>query len=262
MGEQHTTPSAAPVRVALFVTCLADLYRPAVGFAALSLLESAGCTVVVPQGQTCCGQPQWNSGDRAGAQKIAKKMIAAFEAEPVDYIVAPSGSCIGMVQDWPLIFDTDPSWKARAEAIAAKAWELTSFLVDIRGWSDSHARLDGVAAYHDSCTGKRKLGIQAQPRQLLAAVEGLEVRDLSEPEECCGFGGTFCVKYGEISTRMVSDKAKDIIATGADTLLAGEVGCLLNMSGRLKRMGSPIRCRHVAEVLAGLTDGAAIGEGE
>jgi L-lactate dehydrogenase complex protein LldE len=262
MGDQQTTDSRASARVALFVTCLADLYRPSVGFAALSLLESAGCHVVVPQGQTCCGQPQWNSGDRAGAQKIARTMITAFEAESVDYIVAPSGSCIGMVQDWPQVFDTDAIWKPRAEAIAAKAWELTSFLVDVRGWSDVQARLDGIAAYHDSCTGKRKLGIQAQPRQLLAAVKDLEVRDLNEPEECCGFGGTFCVKYGEISTRMVSDKAKDIISTGADTLLAGEVGCLLNMSGRLKRMGSPIHCRHVAEVLAGFTDGAAIGEGE
>lgn len=266
MGENNhasaAPPMESPVRVALFVTCLADLYRPAVGFAALSLLESAGCEVIVPKGQTCCGQPQWNSGDRAGSQRIARGMIGIFEAESVDYIVAPSGSCIGMVRDWPQVFEGEPSWKSRAEAIANKAWELTSFLVDVRGWTDIQARLDGVAAYHDSCTGKRKLGIVAQPRALLAGVEGLEVRDLSQPEECCGFGGTFCVKYGEISTRMVTDKANDIIGTGADTLLAGEVGCLLNMSGRLKRMGSPIRCRHVAEVLAGFTDGAAMGEGD
>jgi L-lactate dehydrogenase complex protein LldE len=262
MGENNHASAAPPVRVALFVTCLADLYRPAVGFAALSLLEAAGCEVIVPKGQTCCGQPQWNSGDRAGSQRIARGMIEVFEAEAVDYIVAPSGSCIGMVHDWPQVFENEPSWKSRAEAVANKAWELTSFLVDQRGWTDIQARLDGIAAYHDSCTGKRKLGISAQPRALLAGVEGLEVRDLNQPEECCGFGGTFCVKYGEISSRMVTDKANDIISTGADTLLAGEVGCLLNMNGRLKRMGSPIRCRHVAEVLAGFTDGAAMGEGE
>lgn len=271
MVEQSSTPVSettsessrpASVRVAFFVTCLTDLYRPSVGFASIALLEQAGCEVIVPEGQTCCGQPQWNSGDRKGAQKVVRRMIEVFEADPVDYVVAPSGSCIGMVQDWPMLFEDDPSWAARARAISDKAWELTSFLVDVRGWSDIHARLDGVAAYHDSCTGKRKLGVQAQPRALLSRVEGLEVRDLNQPEECCGFGGTFCVKYGEISTRMVTDKAEDIISTGADTLLAGEVGCLLNMSGRLKRMGSPIRCRHVAEVLANMADTPAMGEGE
>lgn len=260
MKTAQTPPP--PRRVALFITCLADLYRPAVGFATVALLEQAGCEVVVPQGQTCCGQPQWNTGDRKGAQKLARKMITAFEQERVDAIVAPSGSCIGMVKDWPQVFDGEPEWQARAQVIADQAWELTSFLIDGLGWSDVQAHLDGIAAYHDSCTGKRKLGIVSQPRALLAKVDGLEVRDLSAPEECCGFGGTFCVKYGDISGRMVTDKAQDIIGTGADTLLAGDVGCLLNMQGRLRRLGSPIKVRHVAEVLANMGDEPAFGEGE
>lgn len=247
-------------RVALFVTCLADLYRPSVGFAALSLLETAGCEVCVPDGQTCCGQPQWNSGDRAGAQRVAKAMIPLFEDS--DYVVAPSGSCIGMVKDWPSVLKTDPAWQQRAQAVADKAWELTSFLVDVMGMETVEGALEGAAAYHDSCTGLRKLGIKAQPRQLLKGIRGLDVRELSEPEECCGFGGTFCVKYGDISSRMVGDKARDIESTGADMILAGEVGCLLNMSGRLKRDGSHVQARHVAEVLAGLTGTPAIGEAE
>lgn len=247
-------------RVALFVTCLADLYRPSVGFAALSLLEAAGCEVCVPEGQTCCGQPQWNSGDRKGAQRVARSMIPLFE--DCDYVVAPSGSCIGMVKDWPMVFDAAPEWQRRARAVAEKAWELTSFLVDVMKMDSVDSALEGSAVYHDSCTGLRKLGIKAQPRQLLKGVRGLEVRDLSEPEECCGFGGTFCVKYGDISSRMVGDKARDIEGSGAGMVLAGEVGCLLNMAGRLHRDGSRVKARHVAEVLAGMTDTPPIGEAE
>ncbi len=246
--------------VALFVTCLADLYRPSVGFAALTLLERAGCRVTVPEGQTCCGQPQWNGGDRAGARRVAKSMIPLFE--DADYVVAPSGSCIGMVKDWPEVFEGDAAWRPRAQAIADKAWELTSFLADVMKLERVDGTFSGVAAYHDSCTGLRKLGIKDQPRKLLSGIAGLEVRDLAEPEECCGFGGTFAVKNGEISTRMVSDKTRDIEATGADLLLAGEVGCLLNMAGRLQRDGSTVKARHVAEVLAGLTDTPPIGEAE
>lgn len=250
MREPASQAAAAPV-VGLFVTCLVDLYRPSVGFAALTLLERAGCTVVVPEGQTCCGQPAWNSGDRATTRALAERLIAAYEG--FDHVVLPSASCAGMVRDYPQVFAGDPAWLARAEALAAKTWELTSFLTDVLGWDDVQAAYDGVAAYHDSCTGLRKFGIKDQPRRLLSKVAGLSVRDLAEPEECCGFGGTFCVKFEDISARMVSDKAEDIIATGADTLLAGEVGCLLNMAGRLKRLGSPIRARHVAEVLADAT---------
>ncbi|PHK93322.1 Fe-S oxidoreductase [Pseudoroseomonas rhizosphaerae] len=239
-------------RVALFVTCLVDLYRPSVGFAAIRLLEQAGCQVEVPRLQTCCGQPAYNSGDRATARDLARPVIDAFL--PYDHVVAPSGSCAGMIaKHYPGLFDNDPHYRARAEALAARTHELVSFLVDVRGVERVQARHAGVAAYHDSCSGLRELGIRAQPRRLLAGVEGLTVKELAEPELCCGFGGTFCVKYPEISTRMVSDKVKDIEATGADTLLAGDMGCLLNMAGRLHRQGSPVQVRHVAEVLADMT---------
>jgi L-lactate dehydrogenase complex protein LldE len=250
-----------PPRVALFVTCLVDLYRPSVGFAALKLLERAGCKVEVPGTQTCCGQPAYNSGDRRTAQDLARQVIDAFL--PYDYAVAPSGSCAGMISHhYPGLFgDTDPHYRGKAEALAAKTHELTSFLVDVMGLSEVAARHEGVAAYHDSCSGLRELGVKAQPRALLGSVTGLELRELSEPEACCGFGGTFCVKYPDISLRMVGDKTKDIAGTGADMLLAGDLGCLLNMAGRLSREGSAIRAYHVAEVLADTArDTPAIGE--
>jgi len=247
-------------RVALFVTCLVDLYRPSIGFAAIKLLEDAGCEVVVPQSQTCCGQPGFNSGDRKSAQEIARQVIAAFLA--YDYVVAPSGSCAGMISHhYPSLFaDSDPTERGRAEALAAKTHELVSFLTDVLKVGRVEASYPGSIAYHDSCAGLRELGIKAQPRRLLETVQGLDIKELAEPEICCGFGGTFCVKYPEISTRMVSDKTRDITATGADTLLAGDLGCLLNLAGRLKREGSAIRVRHVAEVLAGMTEAAPIGD--
>ncbi len=239
-------------RVALFVTCLVDLHRPTVGFAAIKLLEDAGCQVEVPRNQTCCGQPAYNSGDRATAQAIARDVLRAFEG--YDYVVVPSGSCGGMLKHHlPHLFDDDPNLRDRADALAARTWELVGFLTEVMGVTGTGAAYDGIATYHDSCSGLRELGLKAQPRALLAGVAGLELREMTDPEVCCGFGGTFCVKYPEISTRMVQDKARDISATGADTLLAGDMGCLLNMAGRLSREGSPVRVRHVAEVLAGMT---------
>lgn len=251
----------AKPRVALFVTCLVDLYRPTVGFAAIRLLEEAGCEVVVPEAQTCCGQPAFNGGDRRTAQEIARQVIDTFS--PYDYVVAPSGSCGGMMaHHYPGLFgDTDPHYRGKAEAMAAKTHELVSFLTDVMGMERVKAHYDGTVTYHDSCAGLRELGVKTQPRRLLDSVEGLAVAELSEPEICCGFGGTFCVKYPDISTRMVSDKVKDIQGTGADTLLAGDMGCLLNMAGRLRREGSPVHVRHVAEVLADMADEAPpIGE--
>ncbi|MFC0386518.1 (Fe-S)-binding protein [Muricoccus vinaceus] len=247
-------------RVALFVTCLVDLYRPSVGFAAIRLLEEAGCLVEVPSTQTCCGQPAYNSGDRATARDLARPVIDAFLG--FDHVVAPSGSCAGMIaHHYPSLFEDDPAYRGKAEALAARTHELTSFLVDVMGFTAPRPAYDGVAAYHDSCSGLREMGVRAQPRRLLAGVPGLTVKELAEPELCCGFGGTFCVKYPAISTRMVTDKVADIRATGADTLLAGDLGCLLNMAGRLKREGSDLRVRHVAEVLAGMTgEVAPIGE--
>jgi L-lactate dehydrogenase complex protein LldE len=247
-------------RVALFVTCLVDLYRPSVGFAALKLLRDAGCDVEVPRAQTCCGQPAYNSGDRATARELARGIIETFGG--FDYVVAPSGSCGGMLREHlPHLFDDDPNMKARATAFGARCYELVGFLADVMGVREVEAAYEGVATYHDSCCGLREMGVKAQPRALLASVAGLSLTEMKEPEVCCGFGGTFCVKYPAISTRMVGDKTRDIAATGADTLLAGDVGCLLNMAGKLKREGSAIRVRHVAEVLAGMTgDLPPIGE--
>jgi L-lactate dehydrogenase complex protein LldE len=254
-------PATRPRRVALFVTCLVDLFRPSVGFAAVKLLEEAGCTVDVPPLQVCCGQPAYNSGDRATTRAIAAQIIDAFEG--YDAVVAPSGSCGGMLSHhYPGLFDDDPAMKARAENLAGRSFELMSFLVDVLGVNKVAARYDGAVTYHDSCSGLRELGVKEQPRGLLGTVQGLKLREMKTPEICCGFGGTFCVKYPEISNAMVGEKSADIAATGADTLLAGDLGCLMNMAGKLQREGSTIRVRHVAEVLAGMGDLPAIGEPE
>jgi len=249
-------------RVALFVTCLVDIHRPSVGFAAIQLLEAAGCQVEVPRAQTCCGQPAYNSGDRATTRALLESYLEAFAG--YDYVVVPSGSCGGMLREhMPQLFDDDPNLRARADALAAKTYELISFLTDVRGVTSTNAAYAGTVTYHDSCAGLRELGVKDQPRVLLGQVAGLKLAEMTEPEVCCGFGGTFCVKYPDISTRMVADKTRDIAATGADTLLAGDMGCLLNMAGRLHREGSAIKVRHVAEVLAGMTDMVApIGVGK
>jgi L-lactate dehydrogenase complex protein LldE len=243
--------------VGLFVTCLVDLIRPAVGFAAVKLLQDAGCTVEVPT-QTCCGQPAFNSGDRKTTRRIAEQVIAAFE--PYDYVVAPSGSCAGMLKThYPELFEDDPAWAPRVSAFCAKTHELVSFLVDVLKVDKVAARHDGTVTYHDACSGLRELGIKAQPRRLLASVQGLTLKELYDSDVCCGFGGTFCVKYPDISNTIVTKKAEHVAASGAGTLLAGDLGCLMNMAGKLQRLGKPVQVRHVAEVLAGM-DEPAIGE--
>jgi L-lactate dehydrogenase complex protein LldE len=240
-------------RVGLFVTCLVDLFRPAVGFSAVKLLEDAGCAVEVPRAQTCCGQPAYNSGDKEDTRAIARQVISAFEG--FDYVVAPSGSCAGMIKEhYPALFADEPATFQRAQHLAKRTYELVSFLADVMKVTSVAARYEGVATYHDSCSGLRELGVKEQPRRLLRSVEGLRLAELPGAEVCCGFGGTFCIKYPDISEKMAADKAADIAATGADTLLAGDMGCLLNMAGKLTRMGHAVRVRHVAEVLAGLTD--------
>lgn len=246
-------------RVALFVTCLVDLFRPSVGFAAVRLLEAAGCAVSVPRAQTCCGQPAFNSGDRRTTEALARGLVAAFA--DFDHVVAPSGSCAGMLRrHLPELFEDDPAMHARAVDLAGRCWELTSFLTDLRGMSVVDAELSARVTYHDSCSGLRELKVREQPRRLLGSVRGLELVELAESEVCCGFGGTFCVKYPEISTRMVSNKAANAMASGADLLLAGDLGCLMNIAGRLKRLGSPLQVRHVAEVLAGELQAPPIAE--
>jgi L-lactate dehydrogenase complex protein LldE len=245
-------------RVGLLVTCLVDLFRPSVGFAAVKLLEDAGCVVEVPSAQTCCGQPAFNSGDRKVAIDIARQVIATFE--PYDYVVAPSGSCGGHLhKHYPELFADDPAWADRAERFAAKSHELISFLADVRGMRSVDARFSGTVTYHDSCSGLRELGVHDQPRRLLKSVEGLTLTELKDANVCCGFGGTFCVKYPDISNAIVERKTAMIAATGATTVLAGDVGCLMNMAGKLQRQNIPVAARHVAEVLAGMTDEPPIG---
>ncbi|MDX2101085.1 MAG: (Fe-S)-binding protein [Alphaproteobacteria bacterium] len=246
-------------RVALFVTCLVDLYRPSVGFAAVSLLERAGCTVEVPAQQTCCGQPAFNSGDRATAKAIARQVLAAFQG--YDYVVVPSGSCGGMIRShFPELFVDEPDTALQVEHLAARTYELVSFLVDVLGVTETGApAFPRTVTYHDSCSGLRELGVKAQPRALLSKVEGVSLTELPGAEICCGFGGTFCVKYPDISDKMVGEKAADIERTGAEVLLAGDLGCLLNMAGKLSRQGSRVEVRHVAEVLAGTADAPPIG---
>lgn len=246
-------------RVGLFVTCLVDLVRPQVGFAAVKLLEQAGCEVVVPEVQTCCGQPAWNAGANQHAADIAKAAIAAFEG--FDYVVAPSGSCAGMIKrHYPEVFEHDAAWLKRARALAAKTHELMSFLVKVRGVQGVTAQYAKSVCIHDSCSSLREMGVKAEPRALLSSVGGVTIKELSDPNTCCGFGGLFSVKYPEISERMADDKIADACATGADTLVGGDLGCLLHLKGRMARQGKRLEVRHAAEVLADMGGEPALGE--
>jgi len=253
-------PEEAPrPRVGLFVTCLVDLFRPTVGFAAIKLIEAAGCDVAVPASQTCCGQPAYNSGDRRDAQAIARQVVADFEG--FDYVVAPSGSCAATLKHhYPELLADDPVWQSRVTAFSDKVHELVSFLVDVRGMTAVVAAFAGTVTYHDSCSGLRELGVAVQPRRLLASVDGLTLAEMADADVCCGFGGTFCVKYPEISNAIVEKKTANIAATGAGTVLAGDLGCLMNVAGKLQRQKVAVQARHVAEVLAGMTDAPPIGE--
>ena len=239
------------MRVGLFVTCLVDLMRPSIGFAAIRLLEAGGAEVYVPPQQTCCGQPGYNSGDRAGAKTLAAKVVAEFEG--CDFLVAPSGSCSGMIKThYADLFRDDPALLRRAAALAAKTYELTGFLVDVLKLATVPGSLAATITYHDSCAGLREMGVKRQPRELLAKVPGLKLAELTGCETCCGFGGTFALKYGEISTRLADNKCQDIAASGADAVVLGDLGCMLNIEGRLRRRGdAKTRVLHVAEVLAG-----------
>ena len=251
-GPQMPTGDSKQPRVGLFVTCLVDIVRPSVGFAAVRLLQAAGCDVAVPAAQTCCGQPAYNSGDREAARSLAEQTIAAFDG--FDYVVAPSGSCAAMLKcHFPRLMAGEAEAEARARAFAERVWELVSFLVDVRKLTSVPGAFAGRVAYHDGCSGLRELGIKRQPRQLLAGVPGVELIELAEPETCCGLGGLFCVKYPDISNAMVCKKTAAVAAARPELLLSGELGCLLNIAGKLAREGSRVGCRHIAEVLAGET---------
>ena len=237
--------------VGLFVTCLVDLVRPNIGFAALRLLEQAGYTVEVPATQTCCGQPAYNSGDREGARRLAEKVLDEFES--YDYVVAPSGSCAGMIRaHYADLFAGDPALTARFANLQGRVYELTDFLVRVAQVETLSSTFTGQVTYHDSCSGLRELGVSAQPRALLARLPGVTLTEMKDCQACCGFGGTFALKYGDISTAIVDEKCASIHATGADAVVLGDLGCILNIEGRLRRTGDTrTRVLHVAEVLAG-----------
>lgn len=246
------------LHVGLFVTCLVDLFRPQIGFAAVKLLENAGCRVSVPL-QTCCGQPAYNNGDNKDAKKLAVQTLEAFEK--FDYLVIPSGSCGGMIsKHYPELFANDAVMLERTQHLANKTYELISFLLDVLGITQVDAHYEHTVTYHDACSGLRELGIKQQSRQLLASVKGINLNELPNSEVCCGFGGTFCIKYSEISDKIVTEKINHIQSTAADTLLAGDLGCLLNIAGKLQRCNHSIKVLHVAEVLADMADDPGIGE--
>ncbi|HED14488.1 MAG TPA: (Fe-S)-binding protein [Gammaproteobacteria bacterium] len=246
-------------RVALFATCLVDFFRPAVGFASARLLEAAGCRVEVPDGQTCCGQPAFNSGDDASARAIARQVIALFAS--YDYVVAPSGSCAGMIKcHYPKLFSDDLDMLEQARQLAEKTFELTQFLVDICSYQLPSQQLQATLAYHDSCSGVREMGIYEQPRSLLTAISGLTLTTPKEADSCCGFGGTFCVKYPAISARLLKNKQTALTDTDADLISGGDLGCLLNIAGGLRRAGDKTKVYHVAELLDGCAGQAGIGE--
>lgn len=241
-------------RIGLFVTCLVNSMRPSVGFAAIKLLEQAGCDVEVPELQACCGQPAFNSGDDEGTREIARQLIETFEG--FDYVVVPSGSCGGMIRThFPGLFLDQPEWLKRARKLADRTHELLSFLADVCDWQPSGVKLDVTCTYHDSCSGLRELGVYEQPRKLLAAVDGLILVPMERSTECCGFGGTFCVKYPDISNAIVGEKVDNVLASNAQVLLGGDMGCLMNMAGKFNREGHHgVTAMHTAEVLAGMAD--------
>lgn len=255
-GKVSANPQPRPT-VALFATCLVELLRPRIAVAAAALIEAAECDVVLPKGQTCCGQPAYNAGDRSSAAALARRTIRLLE--PYDAVVVPSGSCAGMIaRHYPALFDEGSAWRRRADAVAARTWELTGFLAARRPDLATGARFEGLCAYHDSCSCLRDMGVRDAPRTLLARVAGLEIADLPGAQVCCGFGGTFAVDYADISDRLAIDKCREILETGADIVAAADLGCLLQLAGKFHRANVPIGLYHVAEVLAGI-DGPPIG---
>ena len=242
--------AAGSPNVLLLPTCLVDMFRPVVGFSAMDLLQRAGCQVAVSRNLSCCGQPAYNSGARSLAVRLAKRVIA--ESEPYEFVVLPSGSCAGMLRRHYLgLFAGHGDWEPRARALAEKTFELVSFLTDVRKVEKIDLKFSRQVTYHDSCSGLRELGLWAQPRALLRSIAALSLVETAGGEVCCGFGGLFCVKYPEISDRMVSDKCAAVAASGAKVLLGADLGCLVNIAGKLSRLGSEVEVRHVAEVLAG-----------
>jgi L-lactate dehydrogenase complex protein LldE len=238
------------VKVSLFVTCLVDQLCPSVGVATVEVLRRAGCEVVFDKRQTCCGQPAFNTGYRKEASKFAKRFIEIFESSDAEAIVSPSGSCTAMVKHFHELFPNEPEWRHRAEKIAAKTHEFGSFLVNVLKVEDVGATFAGKLTWHDACHGLRDLGIRSEPRKLLKNVKGAEFVEMQNADVCCGFGGTFSVKYPEISAGMLDNKIEMIDRSGAKTVVACDASCLMQIGGRLSRIESKVRTKHLAEILA------------
>lgn len=235
--------------VTLFIQCLVDGIFPEVGEAVVGIFRKLGVSLTCPTRQTCCGQPAFNSGYQGEARLAARRFIEIFQT--AETIVCPSGSCVTMVRHhYPQLFADDAAWLQRAQEVAAKTFELTEYLVDILGVDDLGARYNGVVTYHDSCHLLRNLRVKEQPRSLLRKIAGAEFVEMNDSDRCCGFGGSFSFKYADISAAMAEDKVNNIIASGADTVVGCDMGCLMNIQGMLSRKGSSIRAVHIAQLLA------------
>jgi len=236
-------------RVSLFVTCIVDQLFPNVGMAMAEVLERAGCAVDFPEAQTCCGQPAFNSGFRHEAREVARHFLSVFSK--AEYIVVPSGSCTSMItHHFEDIFQKEPASLEASRALKPRVWEFSNFLLEVLGAEDVGAELHEVVTYHDSCHALRELRIKEGPRRLLRHVRGLELREMDIPEECCGFGGTFSVKFDELSGAMARTKIDSVMRTGASTVVSIDSSCLMQLRGALARADLPIRTMHLAEVLA------------
>jgi len=235
------------VKVSLFITCICDLLAPKVGKDTVDLLERYGCDVEFPTAQTCCGQPAYNSGYLKQSKRAMKQMMKAFK--DATYVVGPSGSCVGMIKQYPNIFATDSKWAEEANKLAHKTYELSQFLVDVLHIEEIDSTFQGKVTYHPSCHMSRLLGEREAPQKLLASIQGIELIDLPQQDICCGFGGTFAINYKDISAEMVKEKTSHIQSTGTHYIVGADMACLLNIKGRLKREGSHIKVKHIAEVL-------------
>ena len=238
------------MRVSLFITCLVDQLWPSVGTSTVEVLRRAGCEVVFDERQTCCGQPAFNTGYRTEARKLAKRFIEIFEEGKTDAVVSPSGSCTAMVHHFHELFPDDEPWRKRAESVAERTYELSSFLVNVIGVAEVGASFQGRVTWHDACHGLRDLNVRNEPRQLLQSVRGIQFVELANADACCGFGGTFSVKYPEISVAILDQKIEAIEKAGVRAVVAGDASCLMQIGGRLTRRKSAVRAMHLAEVLA------------
>lgn len=237
------------MKVSLFVTCLVDQLWSNIGTSCVAVLRRAGCDVEFDDRQTCCGQPAFNTGYRDEARQVAKRFIEIFEQSTADAIVSPSGSCVAMVHHFSGLFAEDPRWRERAQAIAARTHELSSFLIRVLKVDDVGASWQGRLTWHDACHGLRDLNIRSEPRKLISNVRGAELVELENAESCCGFGGTFSVKYPEISVAILDQKIEAIECAGVRAVVSGDASCLMQIGGRLSRRGSQVKVMHLAELL-------------